>query len=315
MGAAGHGLRALRLVLLGGALAVLWMALTAVNASAAPRQGDRSLPVLSDAPLVRDVVGDTPASPRAPSAAEPSDVNRKGLPRKPVRSIATSVEGAVSAPVSGAVPRVVAVTDTTVQAVEKLASDTVEVVASTADALPVVPVAPVLDPVVDVVEAVVEEVPLPSRVVAPPAPPPGDTAPPAVTDETTGEVRAKPATSADESPQRAVAAPRAAAPTGPGRATAAEPSLTVAPESSTDATSQRAVRGSQRSSLPLVPAPLGPVSGGCVPAATSSGGGPLDHAADRVAPLVQEPAEVPTCTAGHLSMLTGPTALPGFSPE
>jgi hypothetical protein len=335
LGAAGHALRALRIVLLGGALAVLWMVLTAVDSTAAPRQGDRSLAVLSDAPVVRDVVGGVLDNAREPEAADarppeatgvverPAE-DRKTLPPKPVRSVATTVERAVSAPVPDAVPEVVTLVDATVQTAGELGSDVVEVAVSATDALPVAPVvAPVVDPVIDVVEAVVDEVTPPIAAVIPPAPPAGHPVPatpptPSTgADGTTDEGRAVAAASPDASPHRAEAVPSAAA-AAPGTAPAAlvRPWLTALQEADarTD-TAQHTARASDRSSLPTNPVPATPGPSGCVPGATSGGGGQLDQAANRVAALVYAPVLVPTCAAVHVSSVPGPSALPGFSPE
>jgi hypothetical protein len=335
MEAAGHALRALRLVLLGGALAVLWMVLTAADSTAAPRQGDRSLAVLSDAPVVGDVVGEVLEKAREPEAAgdgepveaevaQPPAENRKALPRSPVRSVATSVERAASAPVADAVPEVVTLVDATVQTAGELGSDVVEVAVSATDALPVAPVvAPVVDPVVDVVEAVVDEVTPPIGAFIPPAPPAGHPvpAPPPTpstgADGATDDGRAVAAASPDASPYRAEAVPSAAA-AAPGTDPAAvvRPWLTALQEADarTD-TAQHTARASDRSVLPTVPVPATPGPSGCVPGATSGGGGQLDQAADRVAALVHAPLLVPTCAAVHASSVPGPSALPGFSPE
>lgn len=338
MGAAGHGLRALRLVLLGGALAVLWMVLSAVDATAAPGQGDRS--VVAEAPVLGDVVGVVlDQSPREPApaeapeavgareaaeAAESAAENRKTVARRPVRSVATTVERVVSAPVADAVPELVTVVDTTVQAAEEVGSDVVEVAVSTTDALPVAPVvSPVLDPVVDVVGGVVDEVTPPIGAVIAPTPPAGDPVPGAPPAPSTGagdatEERVVTATSPDVSAHGAeVVHVAVAAATGMDPAAAAGPWPTaVQQQGARVATTQHTAHASDRSSsLPTVPAPTAPTPSGCVPGATSGGGGQLDQAADRVATLVHGPAGAPSCPTGSVSSVPGPSALPGFSPE
>jgi hypothetical protein len=308
------GLRLLRLVLLGGALGVLWLLLTATDSSAAPAGEGRGLPLVGQVPVGGDNTAAAAHQEVARLAAHARPKHQptpKTFPRKVVRALTRPVEATASE--DG-------------QTTMRVTSTVVEAADSTTAALAPVPVlAPGAKPVVaEVVEPVLSTAKnlattvrdvgglvddaVPSADVVRPSGPAEDGAPPA-----------PPAAAAAASAAGSAVAGRAQAVAGAPGGSAPHGSEHVWPPGESEGAlaadvAQRAPRDVPFDDVPAPPSPMGPAAG-CAPGAGAGGGAQLDLAACRTAISLPHAATVPTGGSGHTASVPGPSVLPGFSPE
>jgi hypothetical protein len=316
MAVARRALHLVRLVLLGGALSVVWLLLTAESSSAAAGGGDRSLPVLGQVPPLS---GSSVPSPANDVRVVSEPVERSVLEAVGVADAAldsaeeastTVGEGSTTGALreTPVVAPVLDVVDPVVEAVvEPVLTTTKSVSVTVLEAVP-----SSVGDVTDLVDAEVGGVAAPADAVAPHTPPTGDAMAPVVSggmDE---------GLAAGDEPRTAGTAPVAASatPTGVVEATPTAAWLAVADESSSvGAATQRASRGSGLFGPPAAPAPAGSALSGCAPGMSAGGGGQLDLAADRPAVFAAVAQTPSACVARLVPSVPGPSVLPGFSPE
>ena len=353
MGAASRGLRLARLLLLSGALVVLWLLLAAQDSSAATDGAStaRAVPGLGfaksskggDRPLVPAVVSTvdrvseatlTQATRASTSATRPSTLPRKDLSAGHEKSSKSGTPapskaiGAIDVVRVDVVPTVSQTAQTSVASVDEVRSSALEATTATTDALglgslsdPLLQVAGSVSSslVVNTAAAagevldVVEELPLP-ELALPRLHAASATAPGGGASPAASGLHLGPAGDSTPVPQTRGGGVVSDGVSGAARRAAQGAAWLGAGSSTLSSAPSAGARSIDHASHPL--SPVTPANLGASPSAGSSqGSGGHDVAGEGTAALVLPSAAGVSMTPGNTPGRRGPQLLPGFSPE